>query len=130
MKAAWLISLAVSFGTTPIAAEPIHLRCTNLSSRDPAQNYSIVTIDLDSYTSIMINIYVINAVAGTSTIPFKITQFDEKNVTAVSDFQNVDRQLSIDRLLGRIRVKMTPRSGPYTRTIEVLLDCQSAKPAF
>jgi hypothetical protein len=130
MKAAWLISLAVSFGTTPIAAKPTHLRCTNLSSLDPAQNYSIVTIDLDSYTSIMINIYVINAVPGTSTIPFKITQFDDKTVTAVSDFQDVDRQLSIDRLSGRIRVKMTSRSGPYTRTIEVLLDCQPAKPVF
>ena len=94
------ITAAMSLLTTAAIAEPINLRCANMSVRNPNPNvyYAFVTVDLDKMKIKMVT----NYPGGSSTFNYDIKAADDQKISALAFDQDVERRMVLDRLSGRI----------------------------
>jgi hypothetical protein len=121
MKVGLVIAALMFLVTTAVVAEPINLRCANMSVTSPNPNayYALVTVDLDTKKIRMVT----NYPGGSSTFDYDITQADDQKISALGFDQSVERRLVLDRLSGRIAGKINGRYG----WISSDFDCQPAK---
>jgi hypothetical protein len=112
---------AVMLVTTAAVAEPINLRCANMSVANPNPNayYAFVTVDLDTKKIKMVT----NYPGGSSAFDYDITQADDQKISALSFDQGLEWRMVLDRLSGRIAGKINGKYGWVSSDF----DCQPAK---
>lgn len=117
----------------PAMAQPIQLRCDNLSQSQPnPANYSILQIELDKSFFLQIN----HHASGSNKVPFKIIAANETMITAVSNHEGL-RKMQINRTTGRVEQTRQYRSVTLSSgqvipggVINTMFECKPLKPLF
>ena len=133
MTTSWKVVTTLIFIAAPATAEPIQLRCDNLSlSRPDRAVYSVLQIELDKSSITQTNYYP----AGSNRVPYKITAASETMISAVSDHEGT-RKMRIDRTTGRVEVTHQYRSVTLSGgqmmpagVVNLVLECKPLKPVF
>jgi hypothetical protein len=121
MFKAVFVCASMALWTMVASAEPILLRCTNVSvnNPNPSAYYAFVTVDLDKMKIKMVTSYP----GGSSSFDYDVTAADDQTISALSNDQGVERRMLFDRISGRLDGRINGRYGWVSSDY----DCQPAK---
>lgn len=123
-----VIAISLIFTATAATAQPLILRCKNVSplnlelekyvKNDDRINYVIASIDLDNRGAEL----AFHHKGGVNQVKFSIVDFNDNEISGVS-FHGAERRLFIDRITAKIIEKMdVTKLGPPSKTDSVSPD--------